>query len=133
MRTCLESLLNSSRAPRRRQASRFSKYKSDNGGEYSSRKFQDCFRRKDTVSVHCYILSYNERSIANRTIIKNARSMLHQLDLLHSLWHKADAPSVYLKYRMLRKQLEMTPFKIWNIPGLTFHICEYLSAERTCR
>ena len=92
--------------------------RSDNGGEYTSRKFkehlsQHGIRHETTVPKNPEQNDTAERM--NRTLMESVRSMLADSGLPQRFWAEALSTAVYLRNRSPTKSLpETTPFEVWS-------------------
>lgn len=92
-------------------------FRTDNGGEYTSGKFQEYLKRhgirhETTVPRNPEQNGTAERM--NRTLVETARSMLADAQLPKSFWAEALNTATYLKNRSPTKALNATPYEIWS-------------------
>jgi transposase InsO family protein len=112
--------------------------RSDNGGEYTSKDFNDfCIEEKIKRE---YIIPYNpqQNGVANRknrTIIKETKAMIHDQNLPMIMWEEESMTTMYVQNRsphqilknmtldesFTRVKLEVGHFKIFGCP-VYFHI-----------
>jgi hypothetical protein len=83
--------------------------RSDNGGEYTSKDFNDYYReerikRELTVSYNPQQSRVAERK--NQSIVGGAKAMIHYQDLPMFLWAEACNTTVYVQNRSSHKVLE---------------------------
>ena len=93
-------------------------FRSDNGGEYNSREFNDFLVSKGIVKQRSIPRTPQQNGIAermNRTIQESARSMLHDAELPYSFWAEAVATAVILRNRSPTVSVENeTPYESFN-------------------
>ena len=92
------------------------KIRSDNGGEYCSKEFQDWLakngiRHETTAPYTPQQNGVAER--ANRTIMEAARSQMHAKKIPMELWGEAVTSSVYVLNRSLSSTIHVTPYETW--------------------
>ena len=111
------------------------KLRSDNGGEYTSKKFDDYCKDNGIKREFTIPYSPQQNGVAermNRTILEAVRSMLYHANLPHMFWAEAVATAVYLKNRSPTSHLkEMTPLERWsnkkpNVDNLKVFGCKAL-------
>jgi len=92
--------------------------RSDNGGEYVSRAFENYLRSQGICHQKTVPYTPEQNGVAeraNRTIVERVRSMLHDRGLLKELWAEAASTAVYLINRSPTKALvDMTPEEAWT-------------------
>jgi hypothetical protein len=79
-------------------------FHSDGGGEYSSNKLLDYFKKKGTKVTNTVKATPQHNGIAeraNRTIFEMARSMLYHAKLSKAYWQEAVLTSVYIRNRCI--------------------------------
>ncbi len=85
---------------------------SDNGGEYTSKKFE-AYLKSEGIRHECTIPKTPEQNgVAerlNRTLDESSRSMLLDAKLSQKFWAEAVSTVVYLKNRE-----GMTPYEAWH-------------------
>ena len=90
-------------------------FRSDNGGEYNSREFNDFLVSKGTGKRRSIPRTPQQNGIAermNRTIQESARSMLHDAELPYTFWRAAVATTVILRNRSPIVSVEnVTPYE----------------------
>eukprot|EP00794_Sanderia_malayensis_P003565 gene3565-biopygen3052 len=93
-------------------------FRSDNGGEYSSRAFDEFLASKGIVKQRSIPRTPQQNGVAermNRTIQESARSMLHDAELPYIFWAEAVATAVILRNRSPIVSVEnMTPYESFN-------------------
>lgn len=92
--------------------------RSDNGGEYTSKKFE-AYLKSEGIRHECTIPKTPEQNgVAerlNRTLDESSRSMLLDAKLSQKFWAEAVSTVVYLKNRCPTKAIEgMTPYEAWH-------------------
>lgn len=93
------------------------KLKSDNGGEYTSREFQDfCYNKG--IQMH-YTVPYNPQmnGVAermNRTLIEKAKTVLLDSQLGKEFWGHAVLFSAYVTNRSPTEGKRQTPSELWE-------------------
>ena len=92
--------------------------RSDNGGEYTSTKFQDYLKSEGISHQRTVPKTPEQNGVAermNRTLVETIRSMLVDAKLPHKFWAEALSTAVYLKNRSPTKALKnMTPYEAWT-------------------
>ena len=92
--------------------------RTDNGGEYTSRKFQEYLKTEGVYHELTVPKNPEQNGVAeriNRTLIETARSMLIDSHLPHSFWAEAISTAAYLCNRSPTKAVaEMTPYEAWT-------------------
>eukprot|EP00731_Ephydatia_muelleri_P016374 Em0009g798a len=92
--------------------------RTDNGGEYTSRKFQEYLKTEGVRHELTIPKNPEQNGVAeriNRTLIETARSMLIDYHLPHSFWAEAISTAAYLRNRSPTKAVaEMTPYEAWT-------------------
>ena len=93
--------------------------RSDNGGEYTSKAFEEYCKGKGIKHEFTIPYSPQQNGVSermNRTILDMARSMIHQSKLGLKFWAEAVATAVYIRNRSPATKLKgKTPFEIWNL------------------
>lgn len=92
------------------------KIRSDNGGEYCSKEFQDWLakngiRRETTAPYTPQQNGVAERG--NRTIMEATRSQMHAKKIPMELWNEAVSSSVYVLNRSLSSTIHVIPYETW--------------------
>eukprot|EP00795_Rhopilema_esculentum_P014459 gene14460-biopygen4243 len=94
---------------------RIKNLRSDNGGEYSSKEFNDFLTLKGISKQRSVPRTPEQNGVAermNRTIQETARSMLHAAKLTNDFWGEAVATAVILRNRSPTKAVkDMTPYE----------------------
>jgi hypothetical protein len=92
--------------------------RSDNGGEYSSRRFSDFLKASGIHHQKTVPYTPQQNGVAeraNRTIVEKARSMIHGANLHDELWAEAVWTAVHLKNISPTSAVhEMTPAEAWS-------------------
>ena len=92
--------------------------RSDNGGEYTSKKFEQYLKWKGIIHQTTVPYTPEQNGVAeraNRTIVERARSMLHAKNLGYEFWAEAVATAVYLKNCSPTKAVsDKTPQEAWR-------------------
>ena len=92
--------------------------RSDNGGEYSSKEFDDFLTSKGIKKQRSIPRTPEQNGVAERmkrTIQKTARSMLHSAGLSDAFWGEAVATAVILRNRSpINAVKNMTPCECFN-------------------
>ena len=92
--------------------------RSDNGGEYSSKEFDDFLTSKGIIKQRSVPNTPEPNGVAeriNRAIQETARSMLHGAGLSDDFWGEAVATAVILKNRSPKFAVKnMTPYECFN-------------------
>ena len=92
--------------------------RSDNGGEYTSKAFEEYCKGKGIKHEFTIPYSPQQNGVSermNRTILDMARSMIHQSKLGLEFWAEAVATAVYIRNRSPATKLKgKTPFEFWN-------------------
>ena len=96
--------------------------RSDNGGEFTSKEFEEELREMGIV--HQLTLPYTPQhngvvERANRVLMECARSMLFAAQLSKGFWGEAVVTACYLKNRsphkgLMKANLEVTPYQAWS-------------------
>ena len=93
-------------------------FRSDNGGEYMSKKFDELLKKEDIARQTSAPYTPQQNGVAeraNRTIVEMARSMLHAQNLKLDLWAEAVVNAVYTRNRCPTSAVEgMTPEQAWS-------------------
>ena len=94
------------------------KLRTDNGGEYVSKEFENYLASKRIEHQLTTPYSLQQKGVAerlNRTIVESARSMLSHSKLPNKLWAEAVATAVYVRNRVTTSANEeqLTPFEKW--------------------
>ena len=93
------------------------KVRTDNGGEYVSKVFDDFLKERGTQDEHTVPYSPQQNGTAersNRTLMEKVRSMLYHSNLPLRFWAEALATATYVKNRSPTSTLEETPYERWN-------------------
>eukprot|EP00249_Psilotum_nudum_P000010 c10049_g1_i1 orf=2-409(-) len=92
--------------------------RSDNGGEYTSRRFSNFCEEKGIKRELSTPFNPPQNGIAermNRTIQERVRSMLSQANLPHGFWAEAVQTAVHIINRSPNKRLEnQIPEELWT-------------------
>ena len=91
--------------------------RSDNGGEYLSKEFEEYLRTKGIHHELSAPYSPAQNGVAemlNRTLMESAHTMTAQAGLSEEYWAEAVATAAYLRNRTATRSLEkMTPYERW--------------------
>ena len=91
--------------------------RSDNGGEYLSKEFEEYLRAKGIHHELSAPYSPAQNGVAerlNRTLMESARTMMAQAGLSEKYWAEAVATAAYLRNRRATRSLKkMTPYERW--------------------
>ena len=91
--------------------------RTDNGGEYLSKKFQDFLESKGITHELTMPHTPEQNGVAermNRTLQESARAMLAHAGLPHGYWAEAVAAAAYLRNRVTTSPLgDKTPYEMW--------------------
>ena len=91
--------------------------RSDNGNEYTSSKFNQFYEEAgiEHKLTAPYTLEQNRVSERrNRTVMKMARSMLHEMELPETFWAEAANMAIFMQNQLPTKALnDKTPFEAW--------------------
>jgi transposase InsO family protein len=91
--------------------------RSDNGGEYTSKRFNDYLKAEGIRHEFTIPKTPEQNGVAerlNRTLVESARSMLLDAKLSHKFWAEAVSTAVYLRNRCPTKAVNgMTPHEAW--------------------
>ena len=93
------------------------KVRSDGGGEYCSKVFDDFLKERGTQDERTIPYSPQQNGTAermNRTLMDKVRSMLYHSNLPLHFWGEALATATYLSNRSPTSTLEETPFERWH-------------------
>jgi len=99
--------------------------RSDGGGEYQGKQFQDYLRRFGIQSQCTVPYTPQENGIAerqNRTLLNKVLSMMSAVNALKSFWVLAYQTAIYLRNRSPSKSLNgKTPFEMWfgDVPSVS--------------
>ena len=89
-------------------------FRTDNGGEYTSTKFEDFLKSERIHHQHTIPKTPEQNGFAerlNRTLMEATCSMLIDAKLPHKFWVEALSTAVYLKNRSSTQAVKsMTPF-----------------------
>jgi hypothetical protein len=93
--------------------------RSDNGGECTSQAFSKFLQAHNVSNELTVPYTPQENGVfdrANRTIVEQARAMLHDVDLPIRFWAKAVSTAIYLKNRSPRSALPngLLPQELWT-------------------
>ena len=92
--------------------------RTDNGGEYTSAKFEDYLRSEGIRHERTVPKTPEQNGVAeqmNRTLVETVRSMLTDTKLPHKFWPEALSTAAYLRNRSPTKAIEkMTPYEEWT-------------------
>lgn len=93
-------------------------FRSDNGGEYCSKKFEYIFRKYGIIhqKTNSYTPEQNGMSERmNRTLVEKARCLMFDAGLGKEFWAEAINTAVYLRNRSLAAGLgDKTPYEMWH-------------------
>ncbi len=92
--------------------------RTDNGGEYLSREFEDYLKGKGIKHELTVPHSPQQNGVAermNRTLVESARSMITHARLPNMYWAEAISTAVYLRNRMPTTAIKenKTPYELW--------------------
>lgn len=91
--------------------------RSNNGGEYSSREFNEFCKHARIVRQHTTPYTPQQNGVAERmncTLVERARSMLSSVKLDKCFWVEVVGTDFYLINRSLCKDLiDKTPYEMW--------------------
>ena len=91
---------------------------SDNGGEYTSAKFEDYLKSEGIRHERTVPKTPEHNGVAermNRSLVETVRSMLTDAKLPHKFWAEALSTAVYLRNRSPTKAVEeKTPYEAWT-------------------
>ena len=92
--------------------------RTDNGGEYTSTRFEEFLRREGIRHERTVPKTPEQNGVAermNRTLVETVRSMLIDAKLAQKFWGEALSTAVYLRNRSRTKAVRgMTPFEAWS-------------------
>ena len=92
--------------------------RSDNGGEYTSKRFKTYLKSEGVRHEHTIPKTPEQNGVAerlNRTLVESSRSMLLDAKLPHKFWAEAISTAVYLRNRCPTKAVKgMTPYEAWH-------------------
>ena len=102
--------------------------RSDNGGEYTSTKFNDFCKEAGIKREFTVPYSPQQNGVAkrkNRTVVEAAKSMIHDQSLPMFLWAEASRTIVYVQNRCPHKILKnMTPKEAFiGVKPEVDHLC----------
>lgn len=92
------------------------KFRSDNGGEYVNKKFQDYFKKSGIIHEFTCPYTPEQNGVSermNRTIMEKVRCLLHDAGLDKKFWAEAVNCAVYLINRTPTSGSNVTPEEIW--------------------
>lgn len=90
--------------------------RTDNGGEYMSREFQDLLKEKGIRHETTVPYSPQQNGIAerfNRTLQESALSMILQAKLSKKFWAEAVCAAAYIRNRVITTATGTTPYERW--------------------
>ena len=98
---------------------KITRFRCDNGGEFSSQRFQDVCKTKGISIEYTVPYTPEQNGVSermNRTVVEKARTMLTESDLPEFLWGEAVMTACYLVNRSPTSALaeNKTPYEIWN-------------------
>ena len=101
--------------------------RTDNGGEYTSTKFEDYLKAEGVRHERTVAKTPEQNGVAerlNRTLVETVRSMLIDSKLPHKFWAEALATAAYLRNRSPTKAVDgMTPHEAWtNVKPTVKHV-----------
>jgi len=106
--------------------------RTDNGGEYVSKVFDDFLSKHDIARQNSSPYTPQQNGVAeraNRTIVEMARSMIHAQRLGHEFWAEAVCNAVYVRNRCPTKAVEgKTPRRRGAGGCRTCRTCAFLVA-----
>ena len=93
------------------------KFRTDNGGEYTSTEFEEYLKKEGIEHQYTIPKTPQQNGVSermNRTLVETVRSMLHDSGLPHRFWAEALSTAAYLINRSPTTTLhDMTPFEAW--------------------
>ena len=96
---------------------RITKTRSDNGGEYCSKAFEDHLKERGTQNEHTTPYTPQQNGTAermNRTLMEKVRSMLYHSKLPLRFWAEALMVATYVRNCSPTCALKETPYERWN-------------------
>ena len=88
-------------------------FRTDKGGEYTSREFSDYLKAEGKLLVPKNPEQNGVAERLNRILVESVRSMLTDAQLPHKFWAEALSTAVFLRNRSSNSTvLGMTPFKL---------------------
>ena len=97
---------------------RIRRLRTDNGGEYVSKEFENYLKSREIFHEFTVPHSPEQNGVAermNRTLVESARSMLSHAGLSKSFWAEAIATAAYIRNRMPTAAIreDKTPYEKW--------------------
>ena len=97
---------------------RIRRLRTDNGGEYVSKEFENYLKSREIFHEFTVPHSPEQNGVAermNRTLVESARSMLSHAGLPKSFWAEAIATAAYIRNRMPTAAIreDKTPYEKW--------------------
>lgn len=92
-------------------------FRSDRGGEYSSHKLKNFFKKQGIQQQLTAPYSPQQNGIAerkNRYLVEAMRTTLIEVDLPKTYWGEAITTACYLQNRLPTKDKDKTPFELWH-------------------
>lgn len=92
------------------------KIRSDRGGEYTGKAFEDYLKCEGIENQLTAPYSPQQNGKAerkNRTLIEMARCMLSEADLPYTFWGEAVATANFIQNRVLTRTTNATPYELW--------------------
>ena len=93
-------------------------FRTDNGGEYTSNKFEDYLKAEGVRHERTVPKTPEQNGVAerlNQTLVETTRSLLIDSKLPHKFWAEALATAAYIRNRCPTKAVDdMTPFEAWT-------------------
>ena len=108
-------------------------FRTDNGGEYTSKEFEDYLKREGIVHETTVPKTPEQNGVSermNRTLIEKVRSMLSDSKLPKKFWAEALSIATYLHNRSPTSALQgLTPYEAWtgnrpNVSNLRVFGCD---------
>jgi hypothetical protein len=91
--------------------------RTDNGGEFISKEFQDYLKRSGIVHQRTVPRTPQQNGVVeryNRTLVEMARCMIHYANLPYKFWAEAVSTAAHLKNLSPHATLKKTPEEIWS-------------------
>ena len=92
--------------------------RSDNGGEYTSKKFEAYLKSEGIRHEYTIPKTPEQNGVAerlNRTLVESSRSMLLDANLPQRFWAEAVSTATYLRNRCPTRAVEgKTPYEAWH-------------------
>ena len=92
--------------------------RSDNGGEYISKEFEDYLKSKGIRHELTVAYSPEQNGVAermNRTLVEAARSIMNHAHMSQCMWAEAVYTAAYVRNRVPSTafKLQTTPYELW--------------------